>query len=85
MFKKRYTKQQVSLVDCFSLQIFIYLVFSNQDLIRVERFRVEMSFIVYLEHRLKVLNPTSELSSMMRFGKISSSEKISFAVQNSQK
>ena len=44
-----------------------------------------MSFIVYLEHRLKVLHPTSELSSMMHFGEISSSEKISFEVQNSQK
>ena len=42
----------------------LYLVFSNQDVIRVEKSRVEMSFIGYLEVLLMALHPTSELSTM---------------------
>ena len=44
-----------------------------------------MSSKGYLEVILMVLHPTSELGTMVRFDKIPSSEKISFAVQTSQK
>ena len=44
-----------------------------------------MSSKGYLEGILMVLHPTSELGTMVRFDNISFNEKISFAVQTSQK